>query len=526
MVQSHIVAEQGLVPAPISPVWIVGFAGHRTGIDPIVIAPAIEQQLRALDDQARRFGGSLHFYSSVADGADMLALDCADRLGLPLHVVLPVPERDFFAPFPHEADRLRAEQRLAAVRSDPTRHTWRLAPTSMHLPEAYFEADTKIVEVADVLMVVWDGEPEAGLGGTAQIVELARAKGTPLIWIHKTTGETRTDPLPTTFWCDPVVERLARYGLLDLRPDAPTAPEEARAAASHLKKNFSAIANSDARWFRHSAMKFLLCNFGAAVVAALGSLQPHDTPWQQVAFFGFVAVELALLLWALRFKYGGQRKRRRAVWVDARMAADLWRSLHASQPLLDPLHPLMAGERRGLDLSGESGNWRRFALTVALLLQRGAATRDWRQLRDGPCRERLRAQIDYFRRHGTVPTLLRIWERLAQPLLWAAPAVVLGLVIYRVSAPAAPIGWRWTATLLPVFLPLMLSLPDSLKATLDLDRREKRYPDMVEKLKRLESELAKVQTEESLRQLVVRTESLLLDELVEWKFTTSRIDPN
>lgn len=82
-------------PAPICPMWIIGFAGRRTGIDEQSLGPIIEGELRALYEWARTVNGSLHFYSSVTDGADLLALDCAERLDLPLHVVLPVPEREF-----------------------------------------------------------------------------------------------------------------------------------------------------------------------------------------------------------------------------------------------------------------------------------------------------------------------------------------------------------------------------------------------------------------------------------------------
>jgi hypothetical protein len=203
-------------PASFSSAWVVGFVGHRTGLDELTLAPLIEHELHALDTLVAAGGGTLHFYSSVADGADLIALDQAEKVGLPSHVLLPVPEEDFFRAFPNDTDRARARSRLSALRAAPHRHTIRLAPTSMRLPEAYFEADARIVAAADFLLVVWDGQPERGRGGTAQIVALARAKSVPLIWIHKETGRVKREGIPDYLPADPVLARLAAKKVLRL----------------------------------------------------------------------------------------------------------------------------------------------------------------------------------------------------------------------------------------------------------------------------------------------------------------------
>ena len=40
--------------------------------------------------------------------------------------------------------------------------------------ESYFEAGKSVVDVADLVIAVWDGKPAKGLGGTGDIVEYAR----------------------------------------------------------------------------------------------------------------------------------------------------------------------------------------------------------------------------------------------------------------------------------------------------------------------------------------------------------------
>ena len=49
---------------------------------------------------------------------------------------------------------------------------------------AYLDAGHRVVDFTDVLLAVWDGLPAQGLGGTADVVEYARAKGKEItiIW--------------------------------------------------------------------------------------------------------------------------------------------------------------------------------------------------------------------------------------------------------------------------------------------------------------------------------------------------------
>jgi hypothetical protein len=50
--------------------------------------------------------------------------------------------------------------------------------------EAFFEAGCEVVRRSDLLLAVWDGEPAAGLGGTADVVAYARKLGreVAVIW--------------------------------------------------------------------------------------------------------------------------------------------------------------------------------------------------------------------------------------------------------------------------------------------------------------------------------------------------------
>jgi len=50
--------------------------------------------------------------------------------------------------------------------------------------KAYWAAGRRVVDLADEILAVWDGEPSGGLGGTADVVAYARCHDVPVsvIW--------------------------------------------------------------------------------------------------------------------------------------------------------------------------------------------------------------------------------------------------------------------------------------------------------------------------------------------------------
>jgi len=50
--------------------------------------------------------------------------------------------------------------------------------------EAYLAAGCRVVDMSDVLLAVWDGQPARGKGGTGNIVEYARSRATrvEIVW--------------------------------------------------------------------------------------------------------------------------------------------------------------------------------------------------------------------------------------------------------------------------------------------------------------------------------------------------------
>jgi hypothetical protein len=133
----------------------------------------VDDALRA--EIRRRSDGDLIGLTCIADGADSLFAQAVLDLGGALHVVIPAKEYRDGLPIEHHAtydallSRAAAVIRLDHVESDSTAH---------------MAASLRMLDEADELLAVWDGKPARGYGGTADVVDAARARGIPvtIVW--------------------------------------------------------------------------------------------------------------------------------------------------------------------------------------------------------------------------------------------------------------------------------------------------------------------------------------------------------
>jgi len=158
---------------------MLGFSGHRHLADPTTVSRSLAL---VLDHLLARYG-PLEAVASAASGADTLFLEEIARRGLPYRLVLPFPRERFAQDFcPADWQRvLPLIQSAARVEELPG-----LVPAS----QAYLQATRLVATRADVMLVVWDGRPAAGTGGTGDAVAATRAQGKPLIIIDPVHGQT------------------------------------------------------------------------------------------------------------------------------------------------------------------------------------------------------------------------------------------------------------------------------------------------------------------------------------------------
>ena len=147
----------------------IAISGHR-GLSSST-ARLVDKAVRAaLAEHAPDLTG----ISCLADGADQIFARAVTDLGGTLEAVIPAAEyRDGLpADFYPEYDDLLAQ--AAAVSR---------LPFTESTSESHMAASKLMVDAADELYAVWDGEPARSCGGTADVVAYAREHGTPVLVI-------------------------------------------------------------------------------------------------------------------------------------------------------------------------------------------------------------------------------------------------------------------------------------------------------------------------------------------------------
>jgi hypothetical protein len=150
---------------------VFGVTGHRL-LPPDIAARAIEHWRAELPTGAGLIG-----VSSLADGADQLFAEHVLAAGGTLEAILPCAGYAGTLISDHSRARFAEMVRAAA--------TVRTLPFPEPSEQAFLAAGQALVDSCDHLFAVWDGLPARGMGGTADVVEYARAHGCPVtvLWI-------------------------------------------------------------------------------------------------------------------------------------------------------------------------------------------------------------------------------------------------------------------------------------------------------------------------------------------------------
>ena len=347
---------------------VVGIVGHRR----LVRSADVERQagaaiarVKGLVPPLRKTRLMLTALTALAEGADRLV---AERIlgepGARLEVVLPMAREDYARDFstPGSAEEFEAFlKRADAVHPLPS------PPSSR--AEAYARAGRYVVDHCDVLVALWDGLPEAGVGGTAEIVRYARTRQCPLVWVDPgPAGEIRLEP----------GKGLNAAALRSLDGyNAERAKEED--VASHGRDEMARLKRkAEAAGFALEGLKTaggqILGFFGRADLLArryrsryfragtfvhvLAAMAVATAALQALFFPGLprlALVELALIVAALAIVWAGNRKRWLEKWIDYRFLAERFRS--ALFLALSGIDLVSLRPPRHLSLSFTSRDW-------------------------------------------------------------------------------------------------------------------------------------------------------------------------
>lgn len=173
----------------------LAITGHRT-LDPAVepgLAAAIGDVLTRVQADVAAIARLHHNHfadepprlaliSGLAAGADQIAAQAAIAHGYALQAVLPFPRQRYAQTMPPAA-----QTGLASL-LDQAAHVWEAPADAAQGDHAYVLAADVTVAGCDLLIAVWDGEPERGPGGTAAVVAEAVRRGVPVVHVPS-TGE-------------------------------------------------------------------------------------------------------------------------------------------------------------------------------------------------------------------------------------------------------------------------------------------------------------------------------------------------
>ena len=318
----------------------IGVTGHRRLTDPAALVPAIRAAVQGVVDRFLGPGAepALLVISALAEGADRLvAAEVLARPDATLEAVLPLPPGDYLDDFTGDASKAEFTEMLGRATS-----VWVARPGGSR-DEAYERAGRHVVDRADVLIALWDGEPPRGRGGTATVVSYARAQGVPVAWVPTTTV---TAPV---YWYDeeraahiaeaarefreynaaPIPEFAARArGERDrLAPAGPAGPPDSlRPACSDVAGwitpyfvRADALATRLERIFRLTNWTMFLAAAAAVVVVAV-----QVTVWPQLNWIA--AAEVVLLLVLVAAPLVSRRLRVLDRWISYRFLAERLRS--------------------------------------------------------------------------------------------------------------------------------------------------------------------------------------------------------
>lgn len=477
---------------------VVGFSGHRSVDNPQGVARAITTALESLRQEAP---GEWLALSSVADGSDQMFVAQARSLGLSWHAILPLPKAEFQKDF-SAADWSAVETMLTHAE-----HV-RVITENGTRDDAYLDCGMETVNGADVLLAVWDGQPARGKGGTADVVHYAKSLGKAVLVIDAVTLEIRRENFEKLDRTDKTLANLNKLPVASAGWGDNPFKAPGHIFAFQQKCDFA--ASHGAPQFRRLIVLTVMLHVIATLIASAAlSFDLHLTaiPWIKLLCLAG-ALGVALVLHHHHHSHHS--------WVRCRLAAEFCRSALATWGL-----PRAAPLFEDLDLPGVRGLTR----SLHILHSRSAAAQPvpMDEFKRIYLEKRIDDQLAYYRRQEA--RALPLFKRLKMGF-WVATllamACTLAYAICHTGHFAVP-PWIETSVFyfLPISLPVIAASFISLISINDLQRRVARFREMQLMLEDSHKRVTFCQTWNSLERIVLKTESALLQEVLEWHSITS-----
>jgi len=157
----------------------IGFSGHQYIGDEVTtafVARSITELLKKYQQQAQQQEQILIVYSSLAMGSDQLFVQTALELNILVEAVSPCAQYETI--FPSDAAIDEYNQLLYHA------YKFHKLPAFECTDESYLAAGQWIVDHSDLVLLVWNGLPPRGRGGTGDTASYARLVKRPYVHIN------------------------------------------------------------------------------------------------------------------------------------------------------------------------------------------------------------------------------------------------------------------------------------------------------------------------------------------------------
>jgi hypothetical protein len=513
----------------------LGVTGHRRLHDEPWVRLGLAEQLARVQTLFQPTDVTPVTYTiltALAEGADRLVPTVArETLGasvVEMAAVLPLTIDDYRRDFKGD----RSQQQFTDLLSMSTSQvvlTEEDNVTGDDRVAAYVAAGRYIVDRCDLLIAVWDGDAGHGPGGTADTVRYARTRGVPVL-VVPTGSQQSASPLSADVATTPrfrsatdamarideynrgsVTTGALRESVTAARLQHPIPPDSLIASDAEAVSEWALpyYVRADCLALRHQRVSgrlvkaiHFLAAFAVAAVAVVAVFVPRQTGW--------LAVEIALLLLLVGVVRVGRRGRVRERWLGYRSLAEAFRS--AVFITLAGLGD--AGDAEPGEADASPAVWYQRAFSEAWRSRPlvSLASAQAEALRQFVVSEWIDDQIAFHERTATRHYRRRAQYTRAVYLLAAVTIVVAALHIII----------RWPESEAKVFTFIAITLPGFGAAITGLREaghhrlHEERSRRTAERLRRLKAKRGRVADLDSVRNLVIETHRIVVEESVGW----------
>ena len=347
--------------APRQVPLVVGVTGHR---DLVAAALAqIRERVRAFFAGLRERVPDLPIMvmTPLAEGADRLVAEVARDLGIPVVILLPMPQSVYQTDFAGDSlDEFQAMMEMGEVVELPLVEGNTLQSVAQFGAERdlqYAWLGAYLAAHSHILLALWDGKDAQAPGGTAHVVQFhqhdvieliaegqhrspidfaedesdlvyhvvcsRREEGSPepglsagdAHWLTRDDVTPRTDNMPPGYAV--VFDRMADFNRdlrrpLDATASYPLLSDDSGAAVGDGVKHIEALfhpADLLAAYFQRMSHRALLASHTLAVLAGLSFIVWADLPQQEYMIYPYlIFIALALLIFDAERRGGWQRK--------------------------------------------------------------------------------------------------------------------------------------------------------------------------------------------------------------------------